>query len=102
VTSGFYALTVKRRNENGVAEVHNKKTDIMIVQTGEAVVEVGGEAVDPKSLGPGETHGTSIKGGVKRTVSPGDLIVIKAGVPHQFFIAPGTQITYVLIKVTEQ
>jgi mannose-6-phosphate isomerase-like protein (cupin superfamily) len=102
VNSGAYALGIKRRSENGAAEVHGKKTDVMIVQTGEAVLQVGGEAVDLKSLGPGETHGTSIKGGVRRTVGTGDVIVIKAGVPHQFFIAPGGQITYILLKVTEQ
>jgi mannose-6-phosphate isomerase-like protein (cupin superfamily) len=102
VSSGAYVLTIKRRSENGAAEVHDKKTDVMVVQTGEAMLQVGGEAVDLKSLAPGEAHGTSIKGGVRRNVGPGDVIVIRAGVPHQFFIAPGGQITYVLIKVTEE
>jgi mannose-6-phosphate isomerase-like protein (cupin superfamily) len=102
INTGGYALSIKQRNKNGAAEVHDKKTDVMVVQTGEAMLQVGGEAVGRKFLGPGETHGTSIKGGVRRNVGPGDVIVIKAGVPHQFFIAPGGQITYILIKATEQ
>jgi hypothetical protein len=62
VPSGAYALSIKQHNEKGVAEVHDKKTDIMVVQTGEAVLQVGGEAVDPKSIAFGETHGTASKG----------------------------------------
>ena len=102
IPSGAYALTIKRRDKNGAVEVHDKKTDIMIVQSGEAILQVGGEPVNPTSIGPGETHATSIKSGAKRNVGVGDVIVVKAGTPHQFFIAPGSQITYVLIKVTEQ
>jgi len=29
------------------------------------------------------------------------VIEIPAGVPHQFFIAPGTQITYLVVKVVK-
>jgi len=29
----------------------------------------------------------------------GDVIHIPAGTPHQFFIAPGSQITYFLVKI---
>jgi hypothetical protein len=30
------------------------------------------------------------------------VIEIPAGVPHQFFVAPGTQITYLVVKVLKQ
>jgi quercetin dioxygenase-like cupin family protein len=48
-----------------------------------------------------EIQGSGIKGGVKHEVGRGDVIEIPAGVPHQFFIAPGTQITYLVVKVVK-
>jgi mannose-6-phosphate isomerase-like protein (cupin superfamily) len=101
-SSNNYALSTKTRKENGQVEVHDKKTDIMIIQSGEATLLLGGTVLNPQSIGPGETHGTGISGGTRRTISPGDVVVIKAGVPHQFLIAPQRQITYILVKVTSE
>ena len=56
---------------------------------------------DPKDTGPNEIQGSGIKGGVKHDVAPGDIIEIPPGVPHQFFLAPGTQITYLVVKVVK-
>ncbi len=52
--------------------------------------------------GPNEVQGSSIKGGVKHDIGPGDVIEIPAGVPHQFFVAPGTSITYLVVKVVKR
>ena len=52
--------------------------------------------------GTGEIQGDSIKGGVSKKVSTGDIIHIPAGVPHQFFVDPGKQITYFVLKVAAQ
>jgi uncharacterized RmlC-like cupin family protein len=32
-------------------------------------------------------------------VSAGDVVHIPAGVPHQFFVQPGKQVTYFVVKV---
>ena len=101
-SSDNYVLSTKRRDENGLVEVHDKHTDIMIIQSGEATLLLGGKVINPQSIGPGETHGSGVDGGTKRNVAPGDVIVIKAGVPHQFLIAPGKQVTYILVKVASQ
>ena len=101
-SSNNYALSTKTRTENGAVEVHDKKTDIMIIQSGEATLLLGGTVINPQSIGPGETHGTGINGGTRRTIGTGDVIVIKAGVPHQFLIAARKQITYILVKVTAE
>jgi mannose-6-phosphate isomerase-like protein (cupin superfamily) len=77
------------------------KADVIVIQTGTATLVTGGEVIDPKDTGPNEIQGAGIKGGVKREVGPGDVIEIPAGVPHQFFIAPGTQITYLVVKVVK-
>jgi quercetin dioxygenase-like cupin family protein len=54
------------------------------------------------TTGPNEIQGSGIKDGVKHEVGPGDVIEIPAGVPHQFFLAPGTQIAYLLVKVVKR
>ena len=101
-SSDNYVLSTKRREENGSVEVHDKHTDIMIIQSGEATLLLGGKVINPQSIGPGETHGSGVDGGTRRNVASGDVVVIKAGVPHQFLIAPGKQVTYILVKVASQ
>jgi mannose-6-phosphate isomerase-like protein (cupin superfamily) len=100
-TSKFsnHGLSVSHRDKNGIPELHEKQTDIFVIQSGEAALLVGGEVVGRKVSGPGEIRGTSIKDGVRKNVSAGDVVHIPAGVPHQFFLEPGKQITYFVVKV---
>jgi len=99
---GDHTLSISHREVNGRVEVHQNKADVIVVQTGSATLVTGGEVVDPVTTAPNEIQGSSIKGGVKRTVGVGDVIEIPAGVPHQFFIEPGGQITYLVVKVVKQ
>ncbi|MEO7145045.1 MAG: cupin domain-containing protein [Bryobacteraceae bacterium] len=96
-----HSLSVSHRDKNGVAELHENQTDIMVVESGEATLVAGGEVVDPKNDGHGEVRGPSIKNGVKKNLSAGDVVHIPAGMPHQFFLAPGQQITYFVVKVNK-
>jgi mannose-6-phosphate isomerase-like protein (cupin superfamily) len=98
---GNHILSVSHREKDGVAELHQNKADVMIIQSGEATLVAGGEVIDPKPTAPNEIQGSGIKGGEKHSVAPGDVIEIPAGVPHQFFLAPGKQITYLLVKVIQ-
>ena len=50
---------------------------------------------------PSEIQGGGIKGGTRIAVKAGDVIRIPTGIPHQFFLAPGKQITYMLVKVVD-
>lgn len=99
---GNHALSVAHRDKNGVVEVHEKQVDVLVVQSGEATLVVGGEVVGSRLTGPGEIQGDSIQGGVFNKVSTGDVIHIPAGVPHQFLVDPGKQITYFVVKVAAQ
>jgi mannose-6-phosphate isomerase-like protein (cupin superfamily) len=96
---GNHILSISHRIANGRAELHKTKADVMIIQSGTATLVSGGEVIDPVVTAPNEIQGSGIKGGEKRTVGPGDAIEIPVGVPHQFFLAPGTQITYLLVKI---
>ena len=97
-----HLLGISHREGDGSAELHERQTDIMIVQSGEAMLVVGGTIVNPKTIKPNEVRGTSIDGGDIKQLGPGDIIHIPAKVPHQLKIRSGTAFTYLVIKVDVQ
>jgi mannose-6-phosphate isomerase-like protein (cupin superfamily) len=101
---GFGDFTVfeAHRDGNGRVEVHQTTADLMVVQSGGATLVTGGEVVDPVQTGPSEIGGSAIKGGVSRVLAVGDVVEIPPGVPHQYFIEKGGQITYLLVKVPKK
>ena len=98
-TYSNHLIGLSHREGDGSAELHETQADILIVQTGEATLTVGGTMVAPKTVKPHEVRGTSIEGGVTKQLVPGDIIHINAKVPHQLKIAAGTKFTYLVIKV---
>src|SRR4051794_35871745 len=50
------------RNRSGGGEVHQNYADVFYILDGHATLLTGGEVVDPKPTGPGETLGASVKG----------------------------------------
>jgi mannose-6-phosphate isomerase-like protein (cupin superfamily) len=99
---GDHLLEISHREVSGKAELHQAKADVMVIQSGTATLVTGGEVLNPAPTGPNEIQGTSIRGGVKQDIGPGDVIEIPAGVPHQFILAPGTQITYLVVKIVKK
>jgi mannose-6-phosphate isomerase-like protein (cupin superfamily) len=97
-----HLLEISHREVSGKVELHKTKADVIVIQTGTATLVTGGEMLDPVATGPSEMQGSSIKGGTSREIGPGDVIEIPIGVPHQFLLAPGTQITYLVVKVIKQ
>jgi mannose-6-phosphate isomerase-like protein (cupin superfamily) len=98
---GNHLLEISHREKDGRAELHKTKADVMVIQSGTATLVYGGTVIDPGPTAPNEIQGSGIDGGQRRTVSSGDIIEIPAGVPHQFLLAPGTQITYLVVKVVK-
>jgi mannose-6-phosphate isomerase-like protein (cupin superfamily) len=99
---GDHLLEISHREVSGKVELHKIKADVIVIQTGTATLVTGGEMLDPKDTAPNEVQGSSIRGGVSREIGPGDVIEIPAGVPHEFLLAPGTQITYLVVKVIKK
>jgi len=99
-----HSWSLAHREKSGVVESHGTRTIVMIVQSGEATLVVGNDIVDAKNTSPTEVRGTSIRNGVERKVSTGDVINMPAGLPHQFLLEPGKQITYidVVVNTTEK
>jgi mannose-6-phosphate isomerase-like protein (cupin superfamily) len=89
------------RNRSGGAEVHQSYADVFYVLDGHATLITGGEVVDPKTTGPGETLGASVKGGSRQELRAGDVVHIPASMPHQMILDSGETVTYFVIKSEE-
>ncbi|HWQ32166.1 MAG TPA: cupin domain-containing protein [Blastocatellia bacterium] len=96
---GSSNVAISHREANGIPEMHDQMDDYFVVQSGEAVLVIGGEIINPKSPEPNETRGESIKGGEQRKLTPGDVVHIPARLPHQLLVEKGKQFTYFVIKV---
>lgn len=94
-----HLLGVSHREGDGSAELHETQVDILIVESGEATLVVGGTMVAPKTIKPHEVRGSSIVGGEIKQLTLGDVVHIPAKVPHQLKIASGKTFTYLVIKV---
>jgi mannose-6-phosphate isomerase-like protein (cupin superfamily) len=94
-----HSWALAHREKSGDVESHLTRTIVMIIQSGEATLVVGDDIVDAKNVSPTEIRGTAIRNGNERKVSAGDVINMPAGLPHQFLLDPGKQITYVDVVV---
>ena len=94
-----YSAIFFHREATGLAEVHVKLADFVVVHSGEGAILVGGTMVGGKPSAPGEVRGTSIKGGTLYPVVAGDVLYIPANVPHQMQVKPGKPLNAMVIKV---
>ena len=99
--SGYYYVLVWR-TESGIIEVHEHDDDIFVVREGQATLLYGGDYVHGKqdpALPQGEIRGGSISGGTRQRLTPGDIVVIPAGIPHQVLLEPGAEhFVYMVVK----
>ena len=96
---GNHSFLIAHREGSGEAELHETQNDVMVVESGEATLVVGGTVVDAKTTAPHEIRGPSIKGGEKKSLAAGDVIHIPVKVPHQMLVESGKQITYFVVKI---
>ena len=86
------------RDAPGLAERHERDTDVWYVLAGGGTLVTGGTIVDASVTGPGEQRGPAIRGGSELKVAAGDLISIRPGVPHWIKAVDG-RIRYLTVKV---
>ncbi|GEM_PF-571980 len=96
---GNHWSSISRRNGDGVAEAHEKVTDVFIAERGEATLRVGGTVKTPRTVSEGEIRGEVIEGGQQVTLRPGDIVRIPAGMPHQMLVKK--EFLYFVTKVQE-
>lgn len=92
---------ISLRHKDGGAEIHDTNADFFLVVQGHATLLTGGTVKDAKTNN-GETRGTAVLNGDKTALSPGDVVHIPAGVPHQLLIQSGETFVYFVIKVKEK
>lgn len=97
--TGGYKIHASRREAPGMAEVHERDTDIIYVLEGTATLVTGGEVIGGKATAQDEIRGDSIRGGQPRQLAKGDLLVVPNGVPHWFTEVQGPFLYYV-VKAT--
>jgi len=98
VTEPNYRVMTAHRTESGNVEIHRSYTDVFYIVQGSTNIVTGGKVIGEKATNPEEPRGDSIEGGQMRRLSPGDAIVIPAGVPHWMKDVEGT-LLYFVVKV---
>ena len=100
---GDHRVRFLYRDADGFPEQHDNIVDLVLVQSGEGVLQLGGTVVDKKATGsPGEYVGSRLDGGSRHALGAGDVMHIPAAVPHAFLVPKGKHLTYVLVKFPEQ
>ncbi|MGH8580907.1 MAG: heme-binding protein [Gammaproteobacteria bacterium] len=99
--SESYKIHASHRDAPGVAEIHERDTDIIYVLKGTATFVTGGIAVEPKPTAKEEIRGTTIEGGDTHQLAAGDVIVVPNGVPH-WFTKVSKPFDYYVVKVRSE
>jgi mannose-6-phosphate isomerase-like protein (cupin superfamily) len=86
------------RDRTGQVEVHTRLNDELIAQDGHAKILVGGRVEGNRETAPNEWRGGTIVGGQSFDMSPGDVLWIPAGLPHQVVVSPGASFNYLAVK----
>ena len=94
---GNHALLAIRREGDGEAEIHETQVDVIFVKSGEGTLILGGTMVEPRTTAPGEIRAKSIKGGVSKKMTAGDVIHVPVKIPHQMLVP--RQLTFEVVKV---
>jgi hypothetical protein len=96
---GDHRFRLLYRDADGAPEQHDTIVDVVMVQSGEGTLLLGGRMINPRaSSGSGEYLGTGIEGGERHALAAGDIVHIPAKIPHSFLVPAGKHITYVLVK----
>ena len=95
-------LKARRESSRGQAELHEKQADLIVVQSGQATIVVGGRILNGKTTAPNEIRGTSIEGGERQPLNAGDVLHVPVKTPHQVLLDTGQTLDYIVLKVDSQ
>ena len=95
-------MKTRREASSGQSELHEKQADLIVVQSGQAAIVIGGKIVNGKTTAANEIRGTSIEGGERQALKTGDVVHVPAKTPHQVLLDAGQSLDYVVLKVDSQ
>jgi len=94
-------LKTRREASSGRAELHEKQSDLIIVQSGHATIVIGGKILNGQTTAPNEIRGTSIEGGERQVLKAGDVVHVPVRTPHQV-VDTSQAFNYIVLKVDSQ
>jgi len=97
-TEPQYQYMVVTRSEAGEPELHANWDDVVIIRSGECELRTGRRLSGQRLTLPNNWRGGTIRDPEVRTLRAGDIVVIPAGVAHQFIPIGPTPLTYWAIK----
>ncbi len=100
VHDGETVAAIEIWKKPGRPAVHPNEAEYATVVAGAGTLISGGTLADPNVVRGDLTEGSRIIGGTTRTLSPGDVILVPAGVPHWFGIT-GTRLVLLGIKLPQ-
>ena len=92
-------LKTHREASSGQAELHETQADLIVIQSGEAMILIGGRIVNGKTTAIHEIRGTSIERGERRALKAGDVLHVPAKTPHQVLLDAGQTLDYMVLKI---
>jgi mannose-6-phosphate isomerase-like protein (cupin superfamily) len=98
VRDGATVAAIEIWKKPGRPAVHPAEAEYAIVLEGSGTLVSGGAMADPKVSNANLVEGSRIEGGAIRSLGPGDVILIPAGVPHWFGIT-GDRLVLLGIKL---
>jgi len=98
VRDGATVAAIEIWKKPGRPAVHPAEAEYAIVLEGSGTLVWGGTLADSKAKNANLIEGSQIEGGATRTLGPGDVILIPAGVPHWFGIT-GERLVLLGIKL---
>lgn len=98
VRDGSNVAAIEIWKKPGRPAVHPDQAEYAIVLEGAGTLISGGTLVDATAKKPDLVEGSRIEGGATRTLGPGDVILVPAGVPHGFGIT-GERLVLLGIKL---
>jgi mannose-6-phosphate isomerase-like protein (cupin superfamily) len=82
---GTYSINVRVGRPGDPPWIHTHMTCLWIVQAGSATAVSGGQLLDAKTSPQNDDLvGSSVTGGIERSLGPGDILYVPPGVAHQF------------------
>ena len=94
-----YQFVVLSRSATGPAELHEDWSDIVFVRSGSAILQTGMRLVEQKPADKGEWRGTAIADVKNQAARAGDVLIIPAGIAHQWRPEGETPFSYIILKV---
>lgn len=98
VRDGANVAAIEIWKKPGRPAIHPTQAEYAIVLEGAGTLVSGGAMADPKASNANLIEGSRIEGGATRSLGPGDVILVPAGVPHWFGIT-GERLVLLGIKL---